>query len=80
MNLYLDNGQKLRELGEEEGEVSDPTDKAQFDIDRLVDWPGFNSPLPNQFRDDTDRYRAPHLSRCQMLKVGTYLPTVPTFL
>ena len=69
MNLYLENGQKLRDLGEEEGELSDVTDKARFDIERLVDWPGFNSPLPKEYRDETERYRVPPLSRCQMLKV-----------
>ena len=69
MNLYLENGKKLRELGEEEGELLDASEKAQFDIEKLVEWPGFNSPLPKDYRDDTDRYRAPPLSRCRMLEV-----------
>jgi hypothetical protein len=69
MNLYLENGQKLREVGEEEGELRDAADKAEFDNEKLVDWPGFNSPLPKEFRDDTDRYRVPPLSRCTMLEV-----------
>jgi hypothetical protein len=70
MNLYLENGQKLPEQGEEEGELNDPVDKAEFDIEKLVDWPGFNTPLPKEFRDDTERHRVPPLSRCQTLEVG----------
>ena len=32
-------------------------DKLEYDTSRLVEWPGFNSEVPRDFRDDTERLR-----------------------
>ena len=42
---------------EEDGEVVEVKDKLEYDTSRLVEWPGFNSEVPRDFRDDTDRLR-----------------------
>lgn len=42
---------------EEDGEVVEMKDKLEYDTSRLVEWPGFNSEVPRDFRDDTDRLR-----------------------
>ena len=66
-------GQKVEEAGEEDGEVLDDKDKVQYDIEKLVEWPGFNSSLPAEFKDETNKYRAVNLSRTQLLKVQLML-------
>ena len=43
---------------EEDGEVVEKEDRLQYDTSRLVEWPGFNSEVPRDFRDDTERLRA----------------------
>ena len=40
----------------------------QVDIDKLVEWPGFNSELPRQFRDDTSRLRVRRRSKTESLR------------
>ena len=42
---------------EEDGEVVEVQDKLVYDTSRLVEWPGFNSEVPRDFRDDTERMR-----------------------
>ena len=42
---------------EEDGEVVEVQDKLEYDTSRLVEWPGFNSEVPRDFRDDTERLR-----------------------
>ena len=41
----------------EDGEVVEMKDKLEYDTSRLVEWPGFNSEVPRDFRDDTERLR-----------------------
>ena len=55
--------------GDEDGEVVEDKDTLEYDIERLVEWPGFNSPLPSEFRDETSKYRAAPLKRVKLLKV-----------
>ena len=35
--------------------MADQGDKMQFDPLKLVSWPGFNSDLPKDFRDETNK-------------------------
>ena len=57
--LYHSNTDKLgtgKEVQEgEDGEVGEET-KEQYDVDRLITWPGFNGEA-KQFRDDSARHR-----------------------
>ena len=57
--------------GDEDGEVVEEKDTLEYDIERLVEWPGFNSSLPREFRDETNKYRAAPLKRVKLLKVPT---------
>jgi len=68
INLYHNRDEKLAGVGEEEGEVQD---KLEYDITKLVEWPGFNSAVPEKFRDETHKYRVPSLSRVKLLKEMT---------
>ncbi len=38
--------------GEEEGEAVEEEEKIRYDLEKLVDFPGFNMPVPEGFRDD----------------------------
>jgi len=55
ITLYHDRGKVLK--AEEDGEVVEVQDKLVYDTSRLVEWPGFNSEVPRDFRDDTERMR-----------------------
>ena len=46
---------------DEEGEVADQEDKVRYDVDKLVEWPGFNMPMPEGYRDETRDYRSPRI-------------------
>ena len=46
-------------------EAPDSPDKC--DVERLVSWPGFNSPLPKDYVDETFKYGVPPIHRCQSL-------------
>ena len=48
--------------GGEEGEVEEKP-VVEVDIAKLVEWPGFNSELPRDFRDDTSRLRVRRRSK-----------------
>ena len=60
--LYLEEGRKV-ETGEE-GEVVDVGDKMQYDTKKLVSWPGFNTEMPKNYRDESDRYRVRSMAKC----------------
>lgn len=51
---------------DEEGEVADQDDKVRYDVDKLVEWPGFNMPMPDGYRDETRDYRCPRIRDSQM--------------
>ena len=51
---------------DEEGEVADQEDKVRYDVDKLVEWPGFNMPMPEGYRDETRDYRCPRIRDSQM--------------
>ena len=54
---------------DEEGEVADQEDKVRYDVDKLVEWPGFNMPMPEGYRDETRDYRSPRIRESQMKEV-----------
>ena len=54
-NVIRFRGKELK--AEEDGEVVEQKDKLEYDTSRLVEWPGFNSEVPRDFRDDTERLR-----------------------
>ena len=66
ISLYHNKGEKEPPADgvdrEEEGEV-EQEERLEYDVSKLVDWPGFNSSLPKEFRDETSKYRVPSLSR-----------------
>lgn len=68
IQLYHEQGEKMLMAGDEDGEVVEDKDTLEYDIERLVEWPGFNSPLPSEFRDETSKYRAAPLKRVKLLK------------
>ena len=56
-------------MGDEDGEIIDDGDKVKYNMDKLIDWPGFNSALPKEFTDETRKYRAISYSAVKTLKV-----------
>lgn len=64
--LYLEDGRKV-ETGEE-GEVVDVGDKMQYDTKKLVSWPGFNTEMPKNYRDESDRYRVRSMAKVYSLR------------
>ena len=54
------------DAGDEEGEVADQDDKVRYDVDKLAEWPGFNAPMPDGYRDETRDYRCPRIRDSQM--------------
>ena len=65
LSLYHTTVENKMDTGEE-GEVEkEGGDKEMYDIDKLVTWPGFNSDLPSEFRDDTSWHRVRPLSSVQ---------------
>ena len=65
MSVY--HGEK-EVTGGEDGEVVENSDDPKVDIDKLVEWPGFNSELPREFRDDTSRLRVRRRSKTESLR------------
>ena len=53
---------------DEDGEVVEAKDRLEYDTSRLVEWPGFNSEVPREFRDDTDRLRVRRRSGVESVK------------
>ena len=47
----------------------DVGDKTEYDISKLVSWPGFNTELPRHVRDDTSRHRVRRRSRVESIDV-----------
>jgi len=66
MALYLEEGRKV-ETGEE-GEVVEASDKMRYDTKKLVSWPGFNTEMPRNYRDESDRYRVRSMAKVYSLK------------
>jgi len=66
VNLYLEEGRKV-ETGEE-GEVVEASDKMKYDTKKLVSWPGFNTEMPRNYRDESDRYRVRSMAKVYSLK------------
>ena len=56
-------------VGEEDGEIMEEQEKIQYSLEKLIEWPGFNSPVPEKFRDETGKYRAMSYSAVKSLKV-----------
>jgi len=70
MSLYMGEDEVIREdADDEEGEVADQEDKVRYDVDKLVEWPGFNMPMPEGYRDETRDYRSPRIRESQMKEV-----------
>jgi len=68
ISLYHDRNKKLSDPGNEEGEVRDERDKVEYDISKLVEWPGFNVHISKEYRDETRKYRAIDISRGILLQ------------
>ena len=58
MSLYVEQDKSLPDHGDEDGEISG--DKTQYDLNKLVDWPGFNvgCDFDHVFTDESHEYRA----------------------
>jgi hypothetical protein len=63
---YSQKDHKVPEATEEEGEISEAADKVQYDFDRLPEWPGFNVEMPENFRDETQKYNVPRMNQEQV--------------
>ena len=63
---------KPREAGEEDGEIKEEVDQTKYNMDKLIEWAGFNSPLPEAYTDETRKYRAMSYSAVKTLKVCNY--------
>lgn len=62
LGIYQEGGERLQE-GERKEQAS-----MHYDTRKLIGWPGFNSDLPRQFRDEGQRYQVKSQSRCVSLK------------
>merc|ERR1711874_555792 len=68
MNLYKAFGEKLGHHGDEEGEVTEADSRTKYDINKLKDWPGFNSYLSKEYKDETNYYRVPPITKRMLLE------------
>jgi len=48
--------------------LSADADTQRYDVEKLVSWPGFNSPLPKDMVDETFKYRALPIHKCKSLR------------
>ena len=72
--MYLAGNESIADHGDEDGEVSTEDDKLRYDIEKLVEWPGFNVHPSEEFMDETDYYRCTFCSRNL-----TFLPFLSVF-
>lgn len=62
ITLFDSKGQEITDPDEEKGEVVEPGSKDQFDIKKIVDYPGFNVPLGSKYVEEGERYGFPPMS------------------
>ena len=71
--MHEGDGGRLRSDGLrfESGEVEELNfeEAKEFQLDKLVKFPGFNAPLPDGVSDDSRRYNAPPFNRNQVTKL-----------
>jgi len=66
-----ESGLGIYHKGEEGGKDDDgdhERESVRFDTNKLISWPGFNTELPREFKDEGSRYRVKPQSRCESLK------------
>jgi hypothetical protein len=63
LGIYVEGERRAEGEGEEGGGRA----SLRYDALKLHSWPGFNSELPREFRDESNRYRAKPQSRCVSL-------------
>jgi len=68
MNLYKAFGEKLGHHGDEDGEVVEAATRVKYDTSKLKEWPGFNSYPSRDFRDQTNYYRVPPITKRMLLE------------
>lgn len=66
MILYKAFGEKAGK--NKDGEVGDEGSFTQYDIDKLKDWPGFNSYPSREFDDESRYYRVPPVNERDLLE------------
>ena len=67
--LYMGEDEVIREdADDEEGEVADQEDKVRYDVDKLIEWPGYNMPVPNAFKDEGGNHGCPRMKESQSKK------------
>ena len=64
LGIYHKGGE---EGGREEGGNGE-AESLQYDTNKLISWPGFNTELPREFKDEGSYYRVKPQSRCESLK------------
>ena len=71
LTMHEGDGGRLRSDGLrfESGEVEELNfeEAKEFQLDKLVQFPGFNAPLPDGVSDDSRRYNAPPFNRNQVI-------------
>ncbi len=67
LKRYLERDNTDLGISGEEGEVVEETNMVQYDLDKVPEWPGFNSPFPENYRDESNRYRVPQINVNQVL-------------
>ena len=66
-----ESGLGIYHKGEEGGKEDDGQKEGEslrFDTNKLIGWPGFNTELPKEFKDEGSRYRVKPQNRCETLK------------
>ncbi|KAK7580354.1 hypothetical protein V9T40_000983 [Parthenolecanium corni] len=68
INLYDAHGNEVADPDAEDGEVLEEEDKIKYDLSKLIQFPGFNAPLPENSIDDYERMKSPPFSEEQSLE------------
>ncbi|KAK6638353.1 hypothetical protein RUM44_008782 [Polyplax serrata] len=63
--MYDTTGVPVLEDDEEEGEILPEGSKDKFDITKIIEFPGFNVPLPDNCKDEAKLYGCPDISEEQ---------------
>ncbi|KAL0122372.1 hypothetical protein PUN28_007238 [Cardiocondyla obscurior] len=61
LTLFNSDGVAENDVNEEEGEIIANTDRDQYDVQKIYDFPGFNVPPPPGTSDECRKYWAPQM-------------------
>ncbi|CAH0394875.1 unnamed protein product [Bemisia tabaci] len=68
INLLDSTGQPISDPNDEDGEIVGQGERDQFDLNKLVEFPGFNVPPPKDILDESELYQVPPMQDAHSLE------------